>query len=201
MTKKLKTGEELIKAVKIFSDAFVNDTLFTFSFPDNKQRERLTGIIYEFVVFELVPSMNLELKGLYENKNLVAVCIYTTPESNTAWTEKLGKAVNKMWSKAKDDSVKLIGEYSMNSRNFKIGEPHFYFNELAVSPKEQGKGFGKKMFQHIESECRKHPTAKGIYLDTPNPVNVKIYKHLGYKTVNEFKFYELTGHVMYKSTK
>jgi GNAT superfamily N-acetyltransferase len=194
-------SSEYNSAIKALTDAFVNDTLFLFAFPDISQRKKLTKIMYGFVVKELVPGMKLKLKGLYVKEKLVSVCTYTTPESKTAWTGRLDKAVNKMWIKANDNSIRLIGEYSMKSRKFKIKEPHFYFNELAVSPKMQGKGYGKKMFEYIESKCLEHPTAKGIALDTPNPNNVKIYKHLGYKVLHKFKFYSLTGYTMYKKIK
>ncbi|MFA5404945.1 MAG: GNAT family N-acetyltransferase [Ignavibacteria bacterium] len=201
MIENFKSDKELNIAINIFTDAFVNDTLFLFSFPDEKQRRILTRIMYEFVIYDIVPLMNLKLKGLFIKNKLVSVCTYTTPESKTVWTNKLEKAVNNMREKADDKSISLIGEYSMKSRIHKIEKPHFYFNELAVSPAEQGKGYGKKMFEYIEAQCLKHPTAQGIYLDTPNPKNVKIYKHLGYKVVSKFKFYELTGYIMYKDIK
>lgn len=188
--------DESRQAVRIFTDAFVNDTLFLYSFPGEKQRRRLTKIIYEFVVFEIVPMMKLKLKGLYVNNKLISVCTYSTPESKTEWTDELAAVVNRMWRRGKDDSIRLIGGYSMNSRKFKISRPHIYFNELAVTPKEQGKGYGKKMFEYVESQCRKHTTAKSVWLDTPNPENVKIYKHFGYTVKHKFRFRKLTGYVM-----
>ena len=201
MIKSLKNEKELKYAIKIFTDAFSGDTLFLFCFPEVKRRYRLTKIMYEFVVKEVVPAMKLKLKGLFINGKLVSVCTYTTPESKTVWTEELARAVDKMWKQANDSSIKLIGEYSMKSRKFKIDTPHIYFNELAVAPKEQGKGYGKKMFKYIESQCLKHRTATSVLLDTPSPKNVKIYKHLGYTIKHKFKFYNLTGCVMEKKIK
>jgi len=201
MIKELDTISEQKTAVKIFTGAFVNDSLFIFAFPDGKKRKRLTKIMYEFVVYELVPLMKLKLKGLYVNNKLVAVCTFTTPESKTEWTDELANAVNKMWKRAKDDSIRLIGEYSMKSRRYKIDKPHFYFNELAVTPKEQGRGYGKRMFGYVELQCRKYRAAKGVWLDTPNPNNVKIYKYFGYKVKHRFKFNNLTGYVMCKEIK
>lgn len=196
LIKSIKNNDDLKPAIKIFSDAFSEDTLFRFAFPDKKQRRRLTKIMYEFVVCELVPMMKLKLNGLYVNNKLVSVCIYTTPDGKTEWTDELASAVNRMRNKANDDKIGLIGEYSMKSRKFKIVRPHFYFNELAVSPKQQGKGYGKMMFEYVESQCRKHSSAKSVWLDTPNPKNVMIYKHFGYSVKHRFKFRELTGYVM-----
>jgi GNAT superfamily N-acetyltransferase len=201
MIKELKKASELKNAVGIFTDAFVNDSLFIFAFPDPVQRRRLNKIMHEFVVLELVPAMKLKLKGLYVNDKLLAVGTYTTPESKTDWTGRLDKAVKDMRKKANDDSIGLIGEYSMKSRDLKIKEPHFYFNEFAVTPKEQAKGYGKAMFRYVESQCLKHPKAKAVYLDTPNQLNVKIYKRFGYKVIHKFKFHGLTGYTMYKKIK
>ena len=200
---KIKTlsNAEFKCAVKIFTDAFANDTLFLFAFPQEKQRYRLTKIMYEFVVYEIVPLMNLKLKGLYDGGKLVSVCTFTTPESKTAWTEELAAAVDRMWKRAKNDSIKLIGDYSMKSRKFRINIPHIYFNELAVAPKQQGKGYGRKMFEYVGAQCRKHPAAGEVWLDTPNPKNVRIYKHLGYSVKHRFKFHNLTGYVMSKKIK
>jgi len=198
MIRNLISNKECGKAVKIFADAFVNDTLFLYSFPNEQQRKKATKIIYRFVVFELAPIMKLKLKGLFLNGNLVSVCTYTTPESYTGWTDKLEEAVQKMRKRVKSHSIALIGEYSIKSRKFKIEKPHFYFNELAVTPKKQGRGYGKMMFAYVESQCRKHSSAKSVWLDTPNPKNVEIYKHFGYIVRHKFKFRELTGFVMCK---
>ena len=41
----------LNESVKIFTNAFINDPLFLFAFPEIDERKRLTQIMYEFVVY------------------------------------------------------------------------------------------------------------------------------------------------------
>ena len=89
----------------------------------------------------------------------------------------------------------------MSSGKFRPKHPYFYLNELAILTNEQGKGYCRLLIGNIESECKAHKSATGIGLDTPNPENVKLYSHLGYKVTNKFKFYDLTGYTMYKCIK
>ena len=88
-------------AIDIFTKAFANAPLFLYAFPELVKRKRLTRIMYEFVVFELVSVMKMCFKGIYKNKKLIGVCTYTISESNTTWTDKLDKAVINMRKKAK----------------------------------------------------------------------------------------------------
>lgn len=186
------------KAVEIFSKAFVNDPLHLFAFPDDKERKRITKLIYELVLLTIVPEIKLKMKGAFVNDKLVGALIYTPPERKWIWSDKLDKAVKVMRKKAKDERIRLIGEYAMTSGKYKQKKPHFYLNELAVLPEMQGNGIGTKLMLSVEPECKKHPTANGTALDTTNIRNVNLYKRIGYKLRRKFEFYDLTGYCMFK---
>jgi len=186
-------------AVKIFTKAFVSDPLHLFAFPEEKERERITKLVYELVILYIVPEMDLKMHGAFADDKLTGALIYTTPESNHNWSDKLDYAVNEMRRKANNERIKFIGEYAMTSGKFRPEVPHFYLNELAVIPEMQGRGIGPKLMLSVEPECLKHPTTKGTALDTTNIRNVNLYKRLGYEVVQEFEFYELTGYSMFKS--
>ena len=186
-------------AVKIFTKAFVSDPLHLFAFPEEKERERITKLVYELVILYIVPEMDLKMHGAFADDKLTGALIYTTPESNHNWSDKLDYAVNEMRRKANNERIKFIGEYAMTSGKFRPEVPHFYLNELAVIPEMQGRGIGTKLMLSVEPECLKHPTTKGTALDTTNIRNVNLYKRLGYEVVQEFEFYELTGYSMFKS--
>lgn len=187
------------EAVKIFTAAFVSDPLHIFAFPEEIERERITKLVYELVVLSILPEMNLKMHGAFVDDKLAGALIYTTPESNHNWSDKLDFAVNEMRRKANNERIKFIGEYAMTSGKYRPEVPHFYLNELAVNPEMQGRGIGTKLMLSVEPECLKHPTAKGTALDTTNIRNVNLYKRLGYEVVQEFEFYELTGYSMFKS--
>ena len=189
------------KTVNVFARAFVNDPLNIFAFPDEKERARITEIIYKFVIMSMVPEMDLKIKGAFENEKIVGALIYTLPESKIGWINKLDSAVIEMRRKANNEKMKLIGEYAIKSAKYKPKFPHIYLNELAVLPEFQNHGIGTDLMKSAETESEKHTTAVGLGLDTTNINNVRLYKKLGYEIVKEFKFYELKGFSMFKKLK
>ena len=110
---------------------------------------------------------------------LAGVITYTTPESKNEWTDELDLAVSEMRAKAGSERIHLIGEYAMNSMDYKPKFPHFYLNEIAAPPSMQGRGIGAAMIKDVELECVAHPEAIGTGLDTSSADNVRLYKRLG----------------------
>lgn len=185
-------------AVSIFTDAFVSDPLHLFSFPDEKDRIRITKLVYELVILSIVPEIKLKMKGAFVNNKLAGAIIYTPPVCKWRWNDILDLAVKEMRRKAKNENIRFIGEYAMTSGKFKPKKPHIYLNELAVSPQMQGKGIGTKLMLLVEQELKKYPEAIGLALDTTNIRNVNLYKKIGYKVVRKFDFYGLMGYCMFK---
>ena len=186
-------------AVEIFTKAFVSDPLHIFAFPEEKEKERITKLVYELVVLSIVPEMNLKIRGAFVDDKLAGALIYTTPNSNNKWSDKLDNAVKDMRRKAENERIRFIGEYAMTSGKYKPKVPHFYLNELAVLPEMQGNGIGTKLMLSVESECIALPEILGMGLDTTNIRNANLYKRLGYEIVHEFEFYELRCYSMFKS--
>src|SRR4030095_16598252 len=127
---KIIDEKEKQAAIDIFTNAFIDDPLFVFAFPEIGQRKKLTKIMYQFVVFDMVPELNLTFKGAYEDDKLTGSIIYTTPESKP-WSDKMMDAVNKMRKKANDKRINLIGEFAMLTK-YNPPPEHCYGNELAV---------------------------------------------------------------------
>lgn len=187
------------KALKIFREAFSEYNLHIELFPEQNLRYKLTEFVYEFVIFSLVPSFNMKIKGYYLDDILVSTIIYTTPESNNTWTEKLQKDLEKMKENAKDKRIDLIGQYAFETSKRKPLQPHFYINELATKKSERKKGFGKKLLLNVEEECIKSDTANIIQLDNTEPDNLIFYKKLGFKIIDSFNFYRVKSYVMNKT--
>jgi ribosomal protein S18 acetylase RimI-like enzyme len=92
----------------------------------------------------------------------------------------------------------LIREYVQKTFKYRPKMPHFYINELAVSPEFQGKGYGKVLMEYAENITNKNPFSNGIALDTSNPENVKFYERLGYEVTKKFRFHGIKGYSMMK---
>jgi GNAT superfamily N-acetyltransferase len=61
--------------------------------------------------------------------------------------------------------------------------PHYYVQVLGVHPREQGKGLARKLVSAVTSRA----DGEGVptYLETTNPVNLRIYGKLGFEVVTE----------------
>jgi ribosomal protein S18 acetylase RimI-like enzyme len=188
------------EAVDIFTNAFIDDPLHLFAFPDLKERIRITKLIYELVVGHIVPGMNLSFIGIFVNDILAGVQTYTTPQSKI-WSEELDKAVLKMREKAKNESLNLIGEFSGLTMKHRPKEPHYYLNDLAVSEKYRRKGYGKALMEYAENECLLNPFTSITALDTTNPDNVRLYEKYGYSVNTEYDFMGIKCYSMYKIIK
>jgi len=188
------------EAVDIFTNAFIDDPLHLFAFPDLNERIRITKLIYELVVEHIVPGMNLSIIGIFVNDILAGVQTYTTPQSKI-WPEELDNSVHKMREKANNESVNLIGEFSVLTMKHRPKEPHYYLNDLAVSKEYRRKGYGKALMEYAENECLLNPFTGLTALDTTNPDNVRLYEKYGYSVNTEYEFRGLNCFSMYKKIK
>ena len=190
--------EDFKAAIDIYTEAFADDPLHIYLFPEEEERLRITELFYEMMVNEFVDGLNLQFVGAYENDALTAALIYARPDS-TEWNEDMMNVVMEMRREANNDKVNYVGEYTQKASNFKPKEKHFYLNELAVGKKYRRKGFAKMLIEYAEKDAKNFPAAKIMGLDTSNKVNVDIYRKLKFNIYKEFPFQSLKGYSMRKS--
>jgi ribosomal protein S18 acetylase RimI-like enzyme len=184
------------EAVEIFTQGFSNDPLFLFAFPEEEQRKRLTKIMYEFVVYDLVPKLNLKLKGAFIDDIFAGCIIYTTPDAR-GWSDEMNDAIAKMQAKANDKRINLIGEYA-RLKKYDPAVPHFYGNEHSVKKEYRKHGIGKALAEYMINECESHPASWGIVIDTANPDNVPLYQKWGFVLKATIDFYDIKSYAMWR---
>lgn len=65
----------------------------------------------------------------------------------------------------------------------------YYIDCVSVSPRKQGKGIGKELIRSLlEHAARKNHNIVGLLVSKENPKAEKLYKALGFQTVNEKEF-------------
>ena len=192
------TEDSFSAAIEVYTEAFTDDPLHVYLFPDAEERERITNLFYEMMVNEFVYGLNLQFRGVFEDNAIAAALIYARPDS-TEWNEDMMNIVMEMRTKAKNEKVNFVSEYTMKANNFKPREKHIYLNELAVGKKHRGKGYARLLIAEAEKDAKNFPEAKVMGLDTSNKANVDIYRKLGFNIYKEFPFRGLKGYVMRKS--
>jgi len=190
--------EDFKSAIEIYTEAFTDDPLHVYLFPETEERIRITRLFYKMMVNEFVYGLNLQLRGVYENDVLTAALIYARPDTYE-WNEDMMNVVMEMRHEAKNDKVNYVSEYTMKANNFKPREKHFYLNELAVGKTHRKKGYARMLIEYAEADAKNFPEAKIMGLDTSNRINVDIYRKLKFNIYKEFPFRSLKGYVMRKS--
>lgn len=191
------TQDNLEEAVEIFTEGFSDDPLHLFLFPEYEERVKITRCIYEMMVYDIVPGLNLQLKGLFFNDVLAGCLIYTRPDA-FEWNDKLMESVMRMRLKAGNPNVNKIGEYAMKVGLMKPKEKHIYLNELSVKRAFRRKGFAKMLIMNAEMDANAFPEVQIIALDTTNYLNIEIYKKIGYNVFEEFNVLGLKVYMMRK---
>jgi ribosomal protein S18 acetylase RimI-like enzyme len=185
------------EAIELLYQAFVDDPLYKFIFPDEHKRTELTKSMYEFVVHEMVPGLNLTMKGAYTDKdNLLGCMIYTTLNSMD-WNDKLTNAAIEMRKKANDKRMELIGEYASLCSEYRPEVKHFYGNELAVRKEYRNQGIAKLLVFNMIEDFQNNPDAEIIAIDTTNEENVLLYQKWGWKLNASFDFYDIKVYSMW----
>lgn len=194
------SNSDLPIAVDIFTECFYDDPLHVYAFPDVNERERLTRIIYEFIVYHLVPGMFMKLYGYFETSGLAGVIAFSPYNPERKWNDLLQSVVEEMRARAKNDRINLIGDFSRESSNIKLPFVYCYANELGVIMKYRGKGIGRKLLAFTETESLK-AGINYIALDTVSEKNLELYSSWGYKLFKEYMFKQLKCYKMYKFLK
>ncbi len=188
-------------AVKIFTDGFIEEPLHILAFPDIKTRIHCTKLVYELILFHLLPGLRMKAAGAYLDGRLVGVLDYTPPGNRAEWTPELESAVGDMRRKAGTPAINMIGEYARKVGAGRPAEPHFYLNDIAVMRTFRGKGIGRKLFEYVEKQCLRNSDTVCTALDASSIKNVELYKSWGYKIFKTIRFHSLTCYKMKKVLK
>jgi len=155
--------------------------------------------MYEFVVYDMVPQLNLIIKGAAENNVLAGCMIYTTPDS-VPWNGSMMASLEKMRAKAGDERINIIGQFAMLG-GYEPNTPYLYCNELAVKNESQGLGFGKALLKDIINSAENIYKVKGILIDTANENNLAIYEKFGWVLKSTIPFYGINKFFLWRDNK
>jgi ribosomal protein S18 acetylase RimI-like enzyme len=175
------TSEYLKEACIVAGKAFQEDPLMVYSYP--KEKDRIEKSQYGFYML-----YNYGIKHRFSyatSKNLEGITIWLPPDKIhlSAWTMmRYGGFYTMRKVGLKFKAIKrTMSVYSYLERKHRQLVPynHWYLQNIAVRPEEQGKGYGKlllsSMIKKIESE--KLP----IYLETNTEKAMSIYRKFGFE--------------------
>ena len=179
---RLMKEECLSAAAKGLSNAFMNDPLQKYTFPDEAER-----IGKSPAHFSAALKCGLLFGEVYAPQKGEGASIWLKP-GGTEITPEMADASG--FSSLPDQigqdaferffSVLAFGE---PYHKLDVPEPHWYTMVLGVDPAFQGQGLGRALLQPVIAKAM----AGGfpIYLETAQPANVSFYKKIGFKLLRE----------------
>lgn len=106
-------------------------------------------------------------------------------EGNSLTADRLEKMEEQLNRTFGEQTHTRILEYYRLKDAGKPYTPHLYIESLATLPQYRGMGFGGMLLKHADRLSDEDPYSNGVALDTQDPVNLKIYGHMGYHVTGE----------------
>lgn len=174
---------ELDQAVEVISQAFVNDPLCVFMLPN--QRTRLKDLRKFFHLYARLYIHSGRGYGVGEPLKGVSYWLEPGQDDLSVSISALKMFIPILLSSYPIGYIKarpIIKQTDLLHKKYAI-EPHYYLDNLAVLPAEQGKGFSSQLLRPVLEKA----DAEGVmvYTDTVTHGNVALYEHFGFHVVEE----------------
>ncbi|MFW9938873.1 MAG: GNAT family N-acetyltransferase [Candidatus Thorarchaeota archaeon] len=175
------TPNDVKEACIVAGNAFQNDPITIFTYPDGKERkEKLQYGFYMIYNYGVKHGL-----AYATSKNLEGITIWLPPNKTypSTWTMmRYGGfyAMRKVGLKLKAmKRTMTVFKYEEEKHKELAPYDHWYFQNIAVKPEEQGKGYGglliRTMIKTVESD------GLPIYVETNTEKSVSIYQKYGFE--------------------
>jgi ribosomal protein S18 acetylase RimI-like enzyme len=177
------TLSELDQAVEVISQAFINDPLCVFMLPN--KRTRLKTLKKFFHAYGTIYIGNGRGYGVGEPLKGVAFWMQPSQQDLSLSIKSLSifvpivftyYPIGYMRARAILKQTELLHQKYAN-------EPHYYLDNLAVLPVEQGKGYSSQLMRPILERANAERVV--AYTDTVTRANVPLYEHFGFQVMEE----------------
>jgi GNAT superfamily N-acetyltransferase len=174
------------EAVEILSRAFEHDPAMKYIFPPHEPD--FAARLHHLCRFVCRVRYELEFPplGCFHQGQLVGVACVAEPVKKP-WPTSLVEKWEACEAFIGPAATQRLEAYSQLTDRLRPTKSHFYLSLIGVDPQAQGRGYGRTLFDAIQSLSEAHRTSTGVALDTENPINVPLYEHFGYHVVTKTK--------------
>ncbi|MHA1987450.1 MAG: GNAT family N-acetyltransferase [Promethearchaeota archaeon] len=177
---KLAPGD-VKEVIKVAGNAFQDDPTMVFAYPDEKERKKNSPY-----GFYMVYNYGIKHGLAYStSKNLEGITIWLPPNKVYPSTRAMMRhgvfyTMRKVGLKLKVmKRTMAVFKYEEERHRELVPQKHWYFQNIAVKPEEQGKGYGglliSSMLKTIESE------GLPVYVETNTEKAMSIYQKYGFE--------------------
>lgn len=184
-------NEDVLLASEILVDAFQTDNGMSNLFNTDSQKYLQQLQSWFIATLKMQISSNQILWGIFKENSVIALAIVTkhsaliSPFVLFKWT--ISVLINCSWK-----TILKTMAHDKYRQQFYISKNQYILEFIAVSPKHQGQGLSKLLFNKIHELTEK----KTIWLETTKAQNVNIFNKFGYKKIKETKEKNIIYHIM-----
>ena len=169
-------------AAQALTNAFMNDPLQQYVFPDDAIRKSRS-----IPHFEAVLRYGVLFGEVYTTEEHGGAVIWLRPGETLVTPEKAEKSglasLPAVIGDAEFTRFISVLDFADQFHKQDMPAPHWYTMVIGVDPAFQGKGYGSSLLSPILKEAEKTNTP--VYLETAQPKNVSFYQHMGFKLIRE----------------
>lgn len=167
---------ELRRLADLMADAFHDDPIQAWIFPDARTRPKRQRIMFRSELRHL---------GLHHGRVLTgpdAVAIWYAPER---WRAPLSSLLRQAIPIARSFGRRLLPVIDLVHKLEEVhpSEPHWYLDWVAVDPRARGQGRSSAVVRPVLDHCDAHSLP--AYLVSSKPENVPIYGSFGFRVTRE----------------
>jgi GNAT superfamily N-acetyltransferase len=179
---------DIVESAQMLTRAFDGDPLMQALFSGTS----IDGDEARFELFRFSCAVRVELEwpliGLIEGSRICGVACVSLP-GKPQWPLTLIEEHDHFKRRLGAGPAGKYEAYSEIVESQRPQKPHHFLAVLGVDPRDQGRGFGRQLIEHVHQLAKEHPTSTGVALDTENPENISFYERMGYHCTAESDFY------------
>jgi GNAT superfamily N-acetyltransferase len=176
---------QVVGAVAILEDAFLEDPIFRFHFPDPQLRRKVLGIFFRDVVRAHMHFA--QVYAAFDRGRLIGTAVWRPPDVHVTglWAHLRGVLTHyrllTLSPRAVQKLLRGFAELEATHPNF----PHWYLFFVGVEAGQRGRGIGARLMAPVLRVA--DLTGVPCYLETPFQQTLPFYRALGYEITSEPK--------------
>ena len=180
----LVTKKDLKKVIETLTQAFLDDHLLGYFFP---QPEGRISFLQKYFNYR-VRNGFLDGKIFATSEDIEAVVILTQSEyKKFSWLKAMRTGGFGLYRVAGSEILNKMMEvesFTVRKKLECVPEPHWYLGSLAVRPSLQGRGLAGRLVRSVLDLCSSQN--KLCVLETQHEDHVEMYKHFGFAVADTF---------------
>jgi ribosomal protein S18 acetylase RimI-like enzyme len=172
------------EVVAVVCDAFADYPVMRFVLGDD--REQYPARLRRFAHFIVMARVYRQefIVGIAEGDALQGAALVSIP-ARAVTSAPLDALREELWRELGADARARYDAYGAAFARFVPPDHHLHLNVLAVRHAAHGKGYARKLLEHVHALSREDPASNGVSLTTENEANVSLYEHFGYRVVGQ----------------